>query len=223
MLLGTNNLTMKKKVGMELSEKLNTTQNIYHTFGTSNPEVMDNPSWLHLTKHPKLSSSELRTKSHLYHNDKGKYGSLWTFCRKGMNEIVTTSGTIFVGGVQDEPGSPDYQVYNDIILKSMKGGTAIYGYPEKVFPPSCYHTLVVIGNKLLIVGGNNGRDRLKIYQVNLNTFQIVKLCEHKKVHTILNSEVVTDGTTIVITGGIYLSGKNNKKRYTYNIEKDKWI
>lgn len=226
MLLGTNNMTMKKKVGMELSEKLNVSSDIYHRFGTSNPERMDNPSWLHLTRHPERGPEVLRTKSHIYHNDNGKYGALWTFCRKGMSKTETHLGTVYIGGDQDETSLDDVQQYNDIILTGQSGRTLIFGYPLDVFPTIHNHSVVYCEdeNKLFIVGGMNKENRLHIYQLDLDTFQITKLADpKKKVKTLLNPQLTIDGDKLRISGGTTVSGSiNKKKKYVFDIINSRW-
>ncbi|CAN5677929.1 hypothetical protein BH11ARM2_BH11ARM2_20940 [soil metagenome] len=128
-------------------------------------------------------------------------------------------------------------IYNDVIVRDMRGGVWIYGYPKEVFPPTDFHTATMFGDGsyedvIFVIGGlgypaDREPWRTPVYRLRLSDLIMQPLdtkgeepgwiFKHQASHT--------DGK-IEIVGGekIDVSGRTseNKDRYQLNLLTLEW-
>ena len=69
---------------MELVDKFEDDPKIYHRYGLYNGEKIENYYWTKMIKHPDKTPKQVRDDLHIYYNDQGKYGPIYTMNRKGF-------------------------------------------------------------------------------------------------------------------------------------------
>jgi hypothetical protein len=80
-------------------------------------------------------------------------GPIWTFDRMGATRTELADGRVVcVGGEHEDFYDPDFFIYNDVVILSPEGEIEIYGYPERIFSPTDFHTATLSGNRIIIIG-----------------------------------------------------------------------
>ncbi|RVD58260.1 hypothetical protein EN828_21470 [Mesorhizobium sp. M2D.F.Ca.ET.185.01.1.1] len=137
-------------------------------------------------------------------------GPCWSFSRYGRTETMLPDGRLVrIGGEYEDWYDPDFYIYNDVIVTDAEGRTEIFGYPDKVFPPTDFHTANLVDDRIFIMGN------LSYPFVRTGTMQVLVLDTisyridrfqttgeappwiHKH-----SSELVENGRAILVRGGL---------------------
>lgn len=118
--------------------------------GKKNPHDMTNPFWVYAVKKPQ---SGYNTNQEFGGPDSFDKGPCWSFERFGQTKTELKDGTvIYIAGEHEDGYDPDFYIYNDVTVVAPDGKVKIYGYSEKVFPATDFHTASSIGNEIVIIG-----------------------------------------------------------------------
>lgn len=159
-------------------------------YGMSNPELMNVPFWKMMIQNRLQAYDATNT----YEADVLEGGPTWCFARFGMTSTVWRDRwVVSIGGEHEDFYDPDFQIYNDVIVRDFHGGIWIYGYPEDVFPPTDFHSATLIHSfrdhdlgwqvpttftkSIVIIGGLGYKDsrdptRTPVYKLCLRTMAI---------------------------------------------------
>lgn len=119
-------------------------------FGSSNPELMDNPHWQEMV----LCHQEAYMVRRRYRWGFGKdERPLWCFDRFGYSITRLPNGRcVAIGGSHEDWYDADFCIYNDVVVFHGDGTFTILGYPRDVFPPTDFHTAVLVDQYIYIIG-----------------------------------------------------------------------
>lgn len=57
-----------------------------------------------------------------------------------------------IGGEYEDWYDPDFYIYNDVTVTDADGHTEVFGYSDRVFPPTDFHTANLVDERIIIVG-----------------------------------------------------------------------
>ena len=90
-----------------------------------------------------------------YFGREGDYaaGPIWNFERMGSTRTPHPDGRmICIGGEHEDYYNPDFCIYNDDDVLDLDGSIEIYRYPKDHFPPTDFHTAILLGERVIIIG-----------------------------------------------------------------------
>ena len=119
-------------------------------FGRANPERMNNPvwEWLIRSRLDAYSATQKLSGSSALEDGPG-----WCFNRFGQSSTKLPDGrTVLIAGEHEDHYDPDFNIYNDVVVRHPDGKVDIFGYPVEVFPPTDFHTATLVGSRIIIVG-----------------------------------------------------------------------
>ena len=100
-------------------------------------------------------------------------GPCWSFDRFGQTKTQLPDGRmVYIGGEHEDSYDPDFYIYNDIVIITPDGEITIYGYPEKDFPPTDFHSATLHGKEIILIGALSyieNRDPSETQVLRLNT------------------------------------------------------
>ena len=108
-------------------------------------------------------------------------GPVWCADRFGQSLTLLPDGrAVQIGGEHEDYYDPDFCIYNDVFLFSPDRSVAIFGYPEKMFPPTDFHTATLAGGFIYAIGslGYQGTRRFgetPVYRLDLDTFRMERV------------------------------------------------
>lgn len=147
-------------------------------FGTENPQRMNNPLWEWLVKTRIRAYAARERFGYPSPFDASRPGPAWCFARMGQSVTQLPDGrVILIAGEHEDSYDPDFHIYNDVTVYHPDGKLDIFGYPEAVFPPTDFHTAILMGDRIIIIGNLSYPDNRKagitqIAELNLKTFAI---------------------------------------------------
>ena len=118
--------------------------------------------------------------NYLYEHD----SPLWIPYRIGMSVTELPDGRIImIGGEYDDYYDPNFFIYNDVIVYSpQQRKLQVFAYPSDVFPPTDFHSAVLIDDKIWIIGslGYNYRKvkmhlDIQVLALDINTMKIERI------------------------------------------------
>jgi hypothetical protein len=153
-------------------------------------------------------------------------GPIWTFDRMGATRTELPDGRIVcIAGEHEDFYDPDFFIYNDVIVFGHKGEIEIYGYPKDVFPPTDFHTATLVGGQLIIIGSNGYQGerilgKTPVYSLDLSSYRICEMKTSGEMPGWISrhkAELGLEGD-IIVRGGRFFEGDQNKQRYLRNVE-----
>lgn len=147
-------------------------------FCTRNPEQIDNPFWLAMTR---SGASAWQASEKFPDSGDGERHPVWSYQRFGRSTTILEDGRIIeIAGEHEDYYDPDFCIYNDVTEFNADGSIRIFGYPEHVFPPTDFHTATLVDGFILIVGclGYQGWRQFghtPVFRLNVTTFEIQKI------------------------------------------------
>lgn len=144
----------RELVGLENEGTLGVTAREYRAeksprFGTGNPQRMDCAFWRDMVR-TGVNAYVART---TFKDEKSLNKPVWCYDRYGSTITPLKDGRfVQIGGEHEDFYDPDFYIYNDVVVHDGKGGFEIYGYPEKVFPPTDFHAAVLCPDGIYIIG-----------------------------------------------------------------------
>lgn len=206
-------------------------------FGQYNPELADVPFWNMMIR---KGWSAYAADEH-YGTNLFRSGPTWCFERYGMSQtLVYDKFVVYVGGEHEDSYDPNFQIYNDVIVRSLGGEVWVYTYSRDVFPPTDFHTATYIKNShssvdesLILIGGLGYKDERQwwhtpVYQLSLRNLSIMKLdIRGPEPGWIWNHTAILEGGVIHIHSGKRLTdnGKTlkNNREARLDILSQTWI
>ena len=178
----------------------------YRTFGTSNPERMNNPHWDTLVR-TRISGWAAMRDLALGDCDRP---AAWCYQRFGQSITKLPDGRfVEIGGEHEDHYDPDFCIYNDIAVHHGDGNFDLFGYPEDVFPPTDFHTATYIDCSIWIIGCLGYNDQRKpgftpVFRLDCETFAIEEMkCTGEMpgwIHA-HKARIRDNGNTIEVTSG----------------------
>jgi hypothetical protein len=118
--------------------------------GDSHSVEMNNPVWEWLIR---TRISAYTANRHFQGPDSCGAGPAWCFSRFGQSRTVLPDGrTILVAGEHEDFYDPDFYIYNDVVAWHPDDRIDIYGYPERDFPPTDFHSATLWGEAIILLG-----------------------------------------------------------------------
>lgn len=182
--------------------------------GTSNPEKQTNALWRWLV--------DTRAWPHAAHAAAGsgdrRYPG-WCFDRFGQSETELPDGTrVHIGGEHEDHYDPDFYIYNDVVTVRPDGTVDIFGYPTDVFPPTDFHSAVLSGDEIIVVGGLRYPecrvpDDTQVYGLRLSDFSIHRITTTGDAPPWLHdhdADLDETGRKIICSGGRVIHGPTKR-------------
>ena len=161
----------------------------------------------------------------------------WCFSRFGVSFTeLPDRRFVQIGGEHEDYYDPDFCIYNDVLIHEQDGNFQIMGYPEKVFPPTDFHSATYLNGFIYVVGGlgyHGSRQfgTTPIYRLNCDTWEIVSVVstgdspgwiyQHKA--------RLSDSGLLVISGGkicLEVNGEEshleNEDQFTFDLSNGTW-
>jgi hypothetical protein len=210
-------------------------------FGSSNPERMNNPlwEWLVRTRVEAYAAAE-----HFGYPPTSQYsddflGPAWCFARLGQSVTSLPDGRVaLISGEHEDGYDQDFNIYNDVTVYHPDGSLDIFGYPEKVFPPTDFHSATLVGDRIVIIGNlgypkDRRRGETQVAELDTATWRIRLVPTsgwppgwiHD--HT---AELSAEGKSIVLSAGLIDIGNaddkdplmENPDQWSLDLENWKW-
>ena len=203
-------------------------------FGVENPTRHDNPLWASLV-HDRVNAWQVNQR--YGHERKRGDGPTWCFDRFGQSTTELPDGrTVYIGGEHEDYYDPDFCIYNDVFVHGGDGSITIFGYPEKVFPPTDFHTATLIDEAIYVIGslGYQGTRRFghtPVHRLDVRTFQIETvdatgespgwIYEHRA-RLVGSSDIRIWGGKIARPDGARETRDKNDATFVLNIDRLQW-
>jgi Ankyrin repeats (many copies) len=215
-------------LGYQVDGEPDVTFEVYKTgkhreFGTSNPELSENPFWHAMIK---CGGSAYRAanKFDAYSQDY-EHRPVWTYDRFGNSITPLPDGRfIEIAGEHEDSYDPDFCIYNDVFLHSGKGNCEIYTYPREIFPPTDFHTATLVGECIYIIGNLGYKEDRKpgytqVYRLDVNSLRVERVETIGEVPGwISRHRAVFDGKSkITISGGKRIVESDGEQEYIENV------
>ena len=194
------------------------------TFGTKNPELMQNKVWKAILKY-KLSAYKAKHSFGIEY----LWDAVWCFERFGRSKTKLPDGRIIkIAGEHEDFYDPDFCIYNDVTVFQPNGEFEIYGYPVDVFPCTDFHSATLVDSRIIIIGSLGYKEERKengptsVFALDLNDYSITRLnttgddpkwiFKHKAVYQ-------PDTNSIEVSGGdIYAAGNIEPNPSTFLLD-----
>ena len=150
----------------------------HRTFGKANPQKCEISFWYDMVR---CNFSAWHARRQFDDEDSLNDRPVWCYERFGKSVTAIGNGEfIEIGGEHEDSYDPDFCIYNEIF--HHKGGSEliIYQYPEHVFPPTDFHSAILV-DKFIYIIGNLGypaervHGTTPVYRLDINTFEISKV------------------------------------------------
>ena len=150
-------------------------------FGKTNPHKLSNPYWQWVINH-QLSAWQIGNiiVDNAVAENRFDSSPLWGFERMGQT-----------------------------VTKLADGRMEIYGYPRAVFPPTDFHTAILVGDYIYLIGSIGYVDERRyshtpVYRLNIYTLKIDEMAARNSMGWIYKHKAVLKDNRIVVTGGQYM-------------------
>lgn len=114
-----------------------------------------------------------------------------------------------IGGEYEDWYDPDFYIYNDVIVTDAQGRTEIFGYPDKVFPPTDFHTADLVDGRIIIIGNLSyafvRADKVQVLALDTEDYRIDHFETTGEAPPWMykhSSELVENGRAILLRGGL---------------------
>lgn len=144
-------------------------------FGHTNPEMLEIPF-----QRAMLRSGVGAWTARRHFGDRGGV-PIWTADRFGQSLTILADGRmILVGGEHEDWYDPDFCIYNDVVVVGPGDAITMLGYPEKIFPPTDFHTATAVGDHLWIIGslsyhGTRSPGTTPVHRLHLGTYRMERV------------------------------------------------
>lgn len=147
-------------------------------FGQSNPQRMNHCFWEAMIRD---GVNAYQAGVHFGMSNFDFDGPVWCADRFGQSLTLLPDGrAVQIGGEHEDSYDPDFCIYNEVFIHEPGGPITILGYPEKVFPPTDFHTATLIDDAIVIIGRLGYRkqrefDQTPVFRLKLNTWEILPI------------------------------------------------
>jgi ankyrin repeat protein len=202
-------------------------------FGKTNPELIQEPFWAAM-----IRAGVTGYAANQHFGGPPSFGGEPVWCAQRFGQTVTLlpdGRAVQIGGEHEDHYDPDFCIYNDVFVHEPNGSIRIYGYPEKNFPPTDFHTATLVDDFIYIVGslgyGRNTILETPIFRLNVRTFQMERLRAtgespgwiHRHRATLTPSgEIVIRGGQVVTASEKEQVHTNNPRTFILNLARMRW-
>lgn len=213
-------------LGIGEQEKLKSKKEEYlaqkhRKFGASNPQKCDTPFWYDMVR---ANAGAWRARDQF--NDKESLNDQPVWCYERFGKSITPIGDnefIEIAGEHEDSYDPDFCIYNEVFHHTGDGELIIYQYPEKLFPPTDFHTATLVNGHIYIIGNLGYLEKraygtTPVYRLNIHSFEIEKVDSFGECPGwIYNHSAYYDGqSTIRVQGGEILEKPKKKENHRLN-------
>lgn len=170
---------LREFIGLGTADDLEVTlkefqQDRCRRFGRSHPEPVNSAFWNGMVRCG-WNAYQANDLFDLSSFDSGE--ATWCHDRFGMSLTCLPDGRfVQVAGEHEDGYDPDFCIYNDVIVHDGHGGFQIYAYPEKVFPPTDFHTATLVGSWIYLIGNLSypeyRKTQAQVMRLNLESWAI---------------------------------------------------
>jgi|KBSSwiStaDraftv2_1062776.scaffolds.fasta_scaffold11378_2 ankyrin repeat protein len=200
-------------------------------FGKANPEEIEEPFWTAMIRAGVNAYQAAST----FASVKVRH-PVWCAQRFGQSISFLPDGRIVqIGGEHEDYYDEDFCIYNDVFVHEPDGRVRVFGYPEKVFPPTDFHTATLLGRKLILIGslgypGARKPGATPVYSLDTDNYRIEKVrtfgtgpgwISRHRAH-LLGSEIVVSGGKVAVEANGEEDYVDNGQRFALDIEKWRW-
>lgn len=189
-------------------------------FGTANPEPMQEPFWEAM-----IRGGVTGFTANQHFGGPSSFGGEPVWCAQRFGQTVTLlpdGRAVQIAGEHEDSYDPDFCIYNDVFVHEPDGSIRIYGYPEKIFPPTDFHTATSVEDFIYVVGSlGYGRENISetpIFRLDVRTFQIELMHatgnspgwihRHRTNLTPLRQIVISGGKVVTVVNGEQVHADN---------------
>ncbi|UCI31452.1 hypothetical protein [Mesorhizobium sp. B4-1-4] len=170
---------------------------------------MTNPVWVRAVEH-RLTGYGLN-KAFLGPRSED-VGPCWSFSRYGRTETRLPDGRLVrIGGEYEDSYDPDFYIYNDVIVSDADGRIEIFGYSDKIFPPTDFHTANLIDARIIVIGNLSypyiRADKAQVLVLDTTSYGISRLETTGEAPPWIHkhfSQLVENGGAILVRGGLLI-------------------
>ncbi len=186
----------------------------YRKFGKTNPEPMNNPLW-----NWQVASRENAYQCMQRFGQTQDWSSpTWCFQRFGQSLTELPDGRfVEIAGEHEDHYDPDFCIYNDVVVHE-RGSFTIYGYPEKVFPPTDFHSATLDWPYIYVIGNlgypaQRRHGNTPVFRLNCTTWAMEAVKTRGKAPGwIFNHRARLVDNQIVIRGGEILVDRKSEPK-----------
>ncbi|TPI30994.1 hypothetical protein FJ970_00585 [Mesorhizobium sp. B2-1-8] len=139
-------------------------------------------------------------------------GPCWSFSRYGGTETLLPDGRLVrIGGEYEDHYDADFYIYNDVIVSDAEGHTEIFGYSDKVFPPTDFHTANLVDDRIFMIGNLSypfiRADKAQVLVLDTTSYGIGHFETTGEAPPWIykhSSELVKNGGAILVRGGLLI-------------------
>ena len=160
-------------------------------YGAASPERIDNTLWEHIIRN-RLGGYSVRQefgdarRPHPKSDATSAYreqenGPVWSWDRMGRTSTTLSDGRIvYVAGEHEDFYDPDFCIFNDVVVAHPDGKIEIFGYPKDVFPPTDFHTAILIRDAIILIGSVGYRDlrrfgACQVFRLDTETWRMERI------------------------------------------------
>ena len=169
---------------------------------------MTNPVWVWAIEQ-RLTAYHLNKAFH--GPDPKDVGPCWSFSRCGYTETMLPDGRLIrIGGEYEDWYDANFYIYNDVIVTDAAGQIEIYGYSDKVLPPTDFHTANLVDDRIIMVGNLSYPDirdqKAQVLVLDTTNYGICRLDVVGETPPWIykhSSELVENGDALLVRGGFF--------------------
>ncbi|RAZ91155.1 hypothetical protein DPM33_07470 [Mesorhizobium hawassense] len=168
---------------------------------------MTNPVWTWAVEH-RLTAYGLNKAFGGPHSKDA--GPCWSFGRYGRTETLLPDGRLIrIGGEYEDWYDPDFYIYNNVIVTDAAGRTEIFGYSDRVFPPTDFHTANLVDDRIIMIGNLSywfaRAEKVQMLMLDTTSYGISRFDTSGEAPPWVfkhSSELVENGRAILVRGGL---------------------
>lgn len=186
-----------------------------------NPTNLTNPYWQWVIQHRLNPNQILNVVPNADENLRNKrhFGEttptcecppLWSFQRMGQTQTMLPDGReIFIGGEFDDFYDPNFCIFNDVVVKYPNGDIQIFAYPENIFPPTDFHSAILIDGYIYIIGNmgyfnQRNYNSTPVYRLNIHSYKMEKIETRNHIGWLNQFKTsIKDGQIIITEGKVF--------------------
>jgi ankyrin repeat protein len=190
-------------------------------FGAANPELMRKPFWEGMVR---AGISAFEAAELFDPGSSHAYSPVWCAMRFGQSITFLSDGRIVqIAGEHEDYYDPDFCIYNDVFVHGVDDSIAIFGYPEKLFPPTDFHTATLVDGGIYVIGslgylGARRHGETPVYRLDVETFRMQPIKTHGELPGwIYEHRADRIGPSLIrISGGKVVTSAGGAEKHTEN-------
>jgi len=127
----------------------------------------------------------------------------------GTETLLPDGSLVRIGGEYEDWYDPDFYIYNDVIVTDASGRIEIFGYSDRVFPPTDFHTANLVGDRIILIGGLSywfaRAEKAQVLMLDTTSYGVSRFETTGEAPPWIfkhSSELVENGAAILVRGGL---------------------